>query len=376
MNQEMHIAHLVDLLNWGGAQKLIVIFTETAVRRGLRPLIISLQSNSANSPLPGQLAAMGAEVILLSIPNLSQPSAAPMLARQLHRSRVDILHTHLTHANILGPIAGRLAGIPVVSTLHNTKLRNDGHHQLRTAIESFVLRTMTRRIIAVGHTVAEANQARLGNKKLDVILNAVSPGINLNKDECVSLRTEVMGDPDRVLLLSIGRLTPQKAYPDLLEAFAEARKHAPRAYLAIVGNGEMRGELEQMLQALDLIGHARLLGHRNDVSRLLAASDAYVSASHWEGLSIAMLEAMAAGLPILATSVGDTPYLLAEGRGLLIPPEDVPALARGLVRVITEPDLRQQLGMAALAEAELHYAPDPWLDSLMRLYSEAREGFR
>jgi glycosyltransferase involved in cell wall biosynthesis len=373
MRQALHIAHLVDLLNWGGAQKLLVIFTETAVRRGLHPLIISLQPNNGNSPLPSQLAAIGADVILLSISSLSEHHALPTLTRLLRSKSVDILHTHLTHANILGPIAGRLAGIPVVSTLHNTKLRNDGHHRLRMAMESLILRTMPRRVIAVGQTVVEANQARLGKRKLDIILNAVPPAVNLNKDERASLRKEMMSEPDRILFLSIGRLTPQKAYPDLLTAFAKSRKHAPQACLAIIGEGDLRGELEQILREFGLERDVRLLGHRQDVPKLLAASDAYVSSSHWEGLSVAMLEAMAAGLPILATSVGDTSHLLADGRGLLVLPGDIPALTRGLIRVTNDPELRRQLGMAARTEAETRYAPDPWLDSLLQLYTEVRE---
>ena len=118
------------------------------------------------------------------------------------------------------------------------------------------------------------------------------------------------------------------------------------------------------------MGRVILLGVRNDVPRLLAAGDIFVSASHWEGLPVAVLEAMAVGLPVVATSVGDVPDVVVPGTGLIVPPHQPAALATTIRTLLDDPEQGRQLGMAGRAHVVRNYAIEAWADKLLKLYSE------
>ncbi|MGH2524638.1 MAG: glycosyltransferase, partial [Anaerolineales bacterium] len=175
--------------------------------------------------------------------------------------------------------------------------------------------------------------------------------------ERAAIRAELAGDPARPLLVAVGRLSHQKGYGDLLTAFATLRQTHPHAALIIAGGGGRHAELSAQIASLHLDHHAWLLGARNDVPRLLAASDIFVSASHWEGLPVAVLEAMAAGLPIVATSVGDVPRVVSAEAGLIVPPHQPDLLAGALRTLLDNPVQRQRLGEAARAYVTRNHSP-------------------
>jgi glycosyltransferase involved in cell wall biosynthesis len=369
----MRVLHLIDSLHWGGAEKWIASFTEMACHRGVEAAVVSLQPFIANNPYRAQIESFGATAMALSITRIYDPKAIPTLVRIFRKGGFDLIQTHLSHSNILGVLSARAAGVPVVATLHSTHLDTRGHYRSRSWVEQIVLRYAAQRVLAVGNGVAEAHRARLAGRDIDTVPNAVKPGVVLSASERNRLRVEMAGDPDRILIIAVGRLVLLKGYAELITAFSEVRKDYPNAFLVIVGDGRLRGELESLVSALEEADNVRFLGVRTDVPRLLAASDIFVNASHWEGLSMSMLEAMAAGLPILATSVGDAPVLLANGRGMLIAPRDVNALKAGLGAMLGNSS-RKSLGDAAKAFAESMYALDPWFDKILDIYSKARQG--
>ncbi len=368
----MRIAHLIDSLHWGGAEKWIASFAEVARLRGLDVTVISLQAFIANNPYRTQLESFGAKVEALSITRLYKPAAVPILTRVFRSGGFDVIQTHLSHANVLGTFAGRLAGIPVVATLHSTHLDTRGHYRMRSMAEQIALRYIACQIIAVGNGVAEAHRVRLGSKELNVVPNAVKSGLVLADSERRNLRADLAGDPNRTIIIAVGRMVLLKGYAELLTAFAEVRKDHSEAFLLIVGDGSLRGDLESQASALGIAGDMRFLGLRTDVPRLLAASDIFVNNSYWEGLSMSMLEAMAAGLPIIATNVGEAPFLLADGRGSLISPRDVSALITSLRNMLNDSSIRKGAGDAARSFAESHYALDPWFDKVLEVYSKAQ----
>jgi glycosyltransferase involved in cell wall biosynthesis len=205
---------------------------------------------------------------------------------------------------------------------------------------------------------------------IEVIPNAVAAAPTISPTERAILRASIVGDQTRPVLISVGRLEQEKGYFDLLHAFATLHQTYPSAALVIVGNGRLHAELAAQLAALSLEGHAVLLGERHDVPRLLAASAIYVSSSHWEGLPVAVLEAMAAGLPIVATSVGDLPHVVVDSTGVLVPPREPRKLAMALQTLLDNPAQRQALGAAAQAYVARNYSPEVWFDRLMALYKE------
>jgi glycosyltransferase involved in cell wall biosynthesis len=367
----MRIAHLIDSLHWGGAQKLLVMFAEEARKRGLDFTIVSLRPNTKNSPYPDQLASLGARVIMLSIDRLYDRRALPTVINLLERERFDVIQTHLQHSNILGVIAGRLANVPVIATLHSTRAHAQGRfHFLRQWLERLCLRYGAARVIAVGYSVEAAARTRLQGSHIEVVPNPVQPADTVDAFQRRALRAEIMGETGKFLILSVGRLTVDKGYDDLLEAFSRVARDRTDVFLAIAGGGELQGRLEARIAELGLNNCAKLLGPRTDIPALLEAADLYVSASHREGLSMALMEAMVHGLPIVATKVGDTEYLLGGERGVLIEPQDVDALARQIGLLLDDPQQSAKLGAAAHEFAVFNCTPHVWLNRLMEIYEQ------
>lgn len=374
----MHIVHLVDSLEIGGAQKLLTLFAEQAKARGLKVTIISLTTKYANEAIVADLKSQGAEVVFLTIYKLYDPTALPKLLRVLRNQKIDVMQTHLGHSNILGVMAGMLINIPVIATLHSTHSRQTGRlYRLRFLIAQLSLRFGARRVIAVGQKIEEIYRDRLTSKTtIDVVPNPVKPNPRLAQNERIALRQEMTGDNSRFLILSVGRLKPEKGLHELLSAFSQVREKHPAAFLVIVGEGEMLDELQMQAASLGLLNHVRFTGSRNDVPQLMSASDMYVSSSYREGLSLAMLEAMSAGLPILATQVGDTEFLLKDKRGLMIPPQDIPALLDGMCFMIENPARMNEMSRVARAFVEANYSPDPWMERLLGIYEQSRNNPR
>jgi glycosyltransferase involved in cell wall biosynthesis len=366
---------LVDTLETGGAQKLLVTFAQMAHRRGMPVSVVSLRED--DSPLAGELRTLGASVVAFPGRQLMAMPRMARLTRYLRRGNFQVVHAHLSYAIILGALAGRLVGLPVIASLHSVSGEPPNRfHTLRERLEIWALRRGVQRVVAVGQAVAEAYRKQLGTRPVSVVPNAVMPLTPLPEAERMALRTELAGDPARVMLISVGRLTYQKGYADLLTAFAALRASHSETFLMIVGGGAIQAELQAQITALGLQGHAVLLGERDDVPRLLAASDLFVSASHREGLSLAVLEAMSAGLPIVATRVGETPAIVGDEAGVIVPPHEPATLAAALKTVLGDPARRQAYAAASRARIMRDYSPEVWFERLMAVYREVLEAAR
>ena len=365
----MKILQLIDDLGIGGAQKLLLGFSRAARTRGHHVAVMSLNDSPA-SPIDSELRSLGIPVQLLGGTGMLDIRRYRALVQFLRRERFDIVHTHLLTSNILGGIAVHLSGTPVVGSLHNTDPWSGRHAKVKQWLEYLILRRWTQRTIAVGHIVAERHVEKLRPAGLDVVPNAVPLIDPLPADERRRLRMELVGDPDRPIVLTLGRLTRQKGYDILLQAFATVHQSHPDACLLIAGSGPDHEVLTALAASLGLNEHARLLGPRSDPERLLGAADIFVSSSRWEGLPLVVLEAMAARLPVVATSVGDIPRVLTENTGLLVPPDDAGALAAELGRLLGDVGLRQNLGQGARARIESEYSVEVWCERLLAVYAD------
>jgi glycosyltransferase involved in cell wall biosynthesis len=274
---------------------------------------------------------------------LFDPRRFRRLLRALRAGNFDVIHTHLPPATILGSLMGLILRVPVVATLHNSTTKADDHwYQGR--LETFLLKHRVQRIIAVGQRTAASRRQMLGDDvELHVLDNAVAPTPPIAPDHRALLRAQIMTDPSRPLLLAVGRLTAQKAHDELLQAVAKVLADGVDCELAIAGRGTREDDLRGVIDELGLGGHAHLLGSRTDVRDVMQASDMFVMSSHWEGLPVALLEAMEAGLPIVSTAVGDVPTVLDGGSGRLVPPRDIDALAAAIVATLVDDD---EIGVA------------------------------
>jgi glycosyltransferase involved in cell wall biosynthesis len=374
MKNNLHVAHIIDSLGTGGAERVVVTFAEAAKIKGLKVTVISLTDDAKYRPSSSHTArlnSLGVTVYSLDTHKLYEPSPMFRLLKIFRKEKFDVVQTHLSHGDILGSLAGWFTGTPVVATLHNPAPRRIGHYLVREFAWNFVLKYMASRVIAVSKIVENAYQDMLGASKIDLVLNAVKIEQPLSFLEKITLRREVLGDPQSQFILCVGRLVDGKGLPELITAFSGVHKKYPHTILVLAGVGELQQSLKSKVEILGLVDSVRFLGMRDDIPRLLGAADMYVSASFSEGMSIALLEAMAAGLPIVATAVGEAPYLLADGRGVLIPPKDITAIENALCEMLDDPFSASAMGSAVRKYTELHCSPDIWLERLMEVYSKA-----
>jgi glycosyltransferase involved in cell wall biosynthesis len=368
----MRVVHLVDSLGAGGAAALEVTFAENVRQRKVELVVVSLRT--CDSEIVTRLRAAGARVVFLDTPCPARTRRLGLvlrLAGLLRETRADVLQTSLAISNIIGVLAAALTRTPVVAVLHATLDETHRHTRKIQRLETLALRSGTARVVAVGESVANSHQQRLGRHVIETVANAV-PGADaaLAPGQRRALRRELTGDADRHVVMCVGRMVPQKALPDLLKAFALALREHPRAALVLVGDGPERPVVESEIGLLGLGSAVTLLGNRKDVSRLLGAADLFVTASHWEGTPLAVLEAMAAGVPVIGTDVGEVPFLLRAGRGQVVPPGRPELLGRAISRVLSDPERLARMGLAGATYVRDCHSTEGWVDHLGRIYDE------
>jgi len=362
------ILQIIDLLQWGGAQKMQVFLAEQLNAHDVELTVVSMNV-SEGSPLPEYLRQRGARVVVFPFPKLLSVRSFFHLLDFVRREKFNLIHTHLTYANIFGTIVGRLTGTPVIASLRTAGYDPRYHRPLRQFIETVVVKYGAQCIMANGYAVAKFGRERFAPREIDVLVNAIDLPSPLADGERIALRTKLTGDPSRPIVISVGRLDLPKGFPDLIRSFVAVREAHPRAALVIAGDGPMSDELDVLVEELHLQDSVFLLGQCDDVPRLLAAGDLYVSSSHWEGLPVSILEAMASGLPVLATEVGDIPHVVVPEAGVLIPPHQPARMAQEVISLLSNPEKLEAMGAAARTHIQRNYSPGIWVHKLLRLYA-------
>ncbi len=359
----MHICQVIDGLPNDGAQRLIVYFAQQARLKNDRMTTVFFSDDNSRIVLDA-LAEAGCETLFLPMRRLYNPIWGIDLAKYLRSMKVDIVQSHLSYANILSAMAGRLAGIPVAATLHTSNYKNQYYRPVIFRAEMAMLRYFSSSIIAVAKAVADVYRPFLGKKSPEVIPNPVTAIPRLAEAVRNKIRNQYLPRPDALLMIFVGRLTAPKGCRELIEAFQLTEKAFPDARLIIAGRGEEKDNLEKKIGEYGLAGKITLLGERSDVPALLAASDLFVSASYWEGMPVSVLEAMAAGLPVIATRVGGVPEIL-EGRGVMAPPREPEALAKEMAALMENPDRMRYLGLAGQQYVLNHHSPAKWYSHMI-----------
>ena len=338
------VVHMIDELPRDGAEMLLLDLMRTRHPQ-LRYEIACL---IRGGPLQPEFEHIGVPVTVFGRRAKLDPVLVWRLARWLKRKRASIVHTHLFTADTYGRLAARLAGVPVVySTAHN--IVNPWKGALHKGIDRTFARLSTG-VIGCSDEVAQALRDRDGIAPDRVL--TISNGIELAKFSEISgagVRTEFGLPEDRKLIGVVGRLHPQKGHEDLLQALAgmEAARSGRLACL-VIGTGELDQTLRAKVTALGLDGCVIFTGMRTDVPRLIAAVDAIVMPSRWEGLPIALLESMASAKPVLCTRVGGIPDVVRDGEnGLLVEAGDVQALRARLTWLLEHPSEGTALGIQA-----------------------------
>ncbi|HWG19742.1 MAG TPA: glycosyltransferase [Terracidiphilus sp.] len=339
----MRIAYLLNTLAIGGAERQVVALAERMAARGHVVEILVLRETCANEVLTEF------PVHYLNMRRNATSVARGLLkaARLLRSFRPDILHSHNFHGNFSARVL-KLAwpSIRVLSTLHN-EYEGGWARMLSYRLTDF----LSYHTVAVSHAAAMTGVARgaVPQRKCSVICNGIDAAeFTPNPDRRNTLRAE-MNTLEHFIWMTAGRMVPAKDYPNLLLAFARVHKAAPAAQLWIVGEGnsEYTASLRVIAVHLGLETAVRWLGLRRDVAALLDAADGFVLASAWEGMPLAVGEAMAMEKPIVATRVGGVEEL-AGNCAILAPSHDPAALATAMVSIVNTPrEAREFLGGAA-----------------------------
>lgn len=299
-------------------------------------------------------------------PGVRRPFDVLRLRDFLYECQPDIVHTFLLTGSLYGRFAAMMARVPVViGTEVNVYERKRPLHALA---ERWLMRD-TDAVVASAESVRDfyIRQVKADPSKVEVIYNAVDWAqlqATVGPDEFRASVDVPVGAP---LLTIIARLTEQKGHRILLDAMA--RPDLAHAHLLVVGDGPLREALERQVSGLGLSGRVRFVGARRDLGNILGATDVFVMPSFWEGLPLAMVLAMGAGLPVVATRVAGIPEVVQDGvTGLLVPPGDSAELGAALSRVVNDDTTRVLLGQAARAFVRPRFGVDGYVRSVTALY--------
>ena len=284
-----------------------------------------------------------------------------MLALFRHRRSYSVLHAHLAFAPaVAAAIMGRLLGKRVIVKFGNSGPFGDvqvSQGSARGRLKLALLRRWVDVNIALDAEMeAELLAAGFARQRVRRMVNGIDTTAFQTQHDKPAAKA-ALGLADKTVLLFVGRLVPQKALPSLFIALQQALIQCPQLHLVLLGQGEDRAALEQLAHELDLDSHITFAGNVDNVHQHLDATDIFVLPSLAEGISNALLEAMATGLPCIATAVGGTPEVLDNGRcGILLPPNQPTQLANAIIELSINSDKAARLGAAARDRIMSHYA--------------------
>jgi glycosyltransferase involved in cell wall biosynthesis len=273
--------------------------------------------------------------------------------------RFAIMHVHSVEAGLWARVAAKVAGAPVVIyTPHNIDVRNRWLQWLYPYLER-VLSFFTDMIISVNETdrirLIQRRMAR--PEKVITIYYGIDPGRFTLEGSQDEYKQRLGVDPRKPLVLQMGRLREQKAPQYFLQAAAEVLREIPDVEFALLGEGPLEPELRRLAFELGIASNVHFLGWREDVPEVLAATDISVLTSLWEGLPYSVLESMAAGKPVVATSVNGTTELVVNSEtGFLVPPRSPHAVAEKVITLLRDPELAATMGELGRRRVEEHFS--------------------
>jgi glycosyltransferase involved in cell wall biosynthesis len=365
------VLHLLSRFDIGGTERQLV---ERLRRhpRGFEPLVACCELYGKFLP---PVRALGIEPEVVPLKGLAHPSAAIAIARLamlIRRRRVDLVHANDYAMSAIGLAAARLAGARIIVNRVDLGHLRPGFGVAHRRLEAFAARHAD--VVCVNaEAVRQVCVAEEGcdPDRVMVVFNGMDVAAF---DALAALPGDPLPvEPGDVLVAVIGNLWPVKGHRTLLEAAFRLRERHPRLKFVCAGLGVEKPFLERRIRELGLEDRVLLLGHRTDVPAILARADAFTLCSSAEGLSNAIMEAMAARLPIVATRVGGNAELLEGGRGLLVPYGDPAALAAALEQILERRAEAAEMGRRARAFVEAELSLDRMQSAHEELYRRALE---
>jgi glycosyltransferase involved in cell wall biosynthesis len=369
------ILYVIPRMSIGGAQTHLLEVLRLLNRRRFSPILCCLATDRGDPhDLLQRVQELDVPILDARVRDVSYSLIRPhaflqmaRVARRVRDSRIQVVHSYLFHGNWFGTLMARLARVPVVIA---SKRSLDVYSRTGERWACRVVNRLADRVTANSRAVRDHVHQTEGCplEKIVVIPN----GIDLNRvnSRNGTGRTESLNSaPSGPVVGTVGRLSWKKGQVDLLDAAAEVLGRVPKACFLLVGDGPLQGELQSRAKKLGIEDHVRFAGSVEDGAAVLSQMDIFVLPPHMEGMSNSLLEAMAAGKPVVATNVGGNPEVVVDGKtGLLVPPGNPKALARAILRLLAAPGLARGLGEAGRVRAESEFTTGAMVARLEGLY--------
>jgi glycosyltransferase involved in cell wall biosynthesis len=367
----VRILFLSTSMGLGGADQQLLSAAQVLRDRGHDIRIVSL---TPLGPMGLEARSLGLTTDSLEMRRgVPDPRGLVRLVRIVRAWKPDVVHSHMVHANLMARALRLLVSVPVlVSTIHNVY---EGGPGLMAAYR------LTNGLVDQMTIISEAAAGRFVGERIVParLLTVIANGVDTERMRNVPpgtgdmLRSSFGATAAEFVWLAVGRFEIAKDYPNLLRAFARVRAARPDAVLVIVGQGSLQGEAEALTAELGVRDAVRFLGARNDVPAVMSGADGYVMSSAWEGMPMVLLEAAAAGLPIVATAVGGNGEVVREGEsGFLVPARDPAALGAGMLRLMALPEgERRALGERGREHVRANYGLHRVAERWERVYWDA-----
>lgn len=369
------ICHILGDSKYGGGSKVVIGLCGRIVVEGIDVHVLTTDARLAD-----EIKRVGGSVVTLDcirrpISPLWDLAGLIRLVRHLNAAHYDLVHTHTSKAGMIGRLACRLAGVPaVVHTVHGFAF----HEKSRPMVVS-ILATLERiaatwcdRLVTVSRFHREwALQLGIASgDKIIAIPNGIEPVLGVSEEGKRATRERLNVCDGELLILSLGRLAKQKGFEDLLRAVPEILSAAiVPVKIRIAGEGQMKDDLQRMIDQLDIAETVELIGFAHDIDSLLGAADLVVQPSLWEGLSISLLEAMSVGKAIVTTTIESNVEVIGDSEcAVLVPPGNPAALAVGILGLINDVEARNRMAALARKVFESAYTRNRMHDQYMALY--------
>ena len=377
--RRLRLAQVVTRMDIGGVPDHIM----TLVRQLHVDFDIAIICGQIDDQHRQELEKLGIDIKIIPFRRLLSPfaDARTFLAlRSIFKTgKFDIVHTHMSKAVLIGSIAAKWMRVPlIVNTAHNLgfiALPNRALRLLFWVYDFLLSRLFIDRVITVSDKVRDRIVATrmLPTKRVAAIHNGMYiDKFEVPQMELAARRQELLAGPDDVLIVCVARLVWFKGLSTLVEAMPDIVRSVPKSRFVVVGDGPLKAELTAQAESLGMGNRLQLIGERRDIPAILRASDLFVLPSVSEGLPISIMEAMAAGLPVVATDVGGIAELVEEGKtGLLVPSRQPGALASALIKLANNPKWRQTFGANGKQRIATEFSPSKMARCTAALYRDS-----